>query len=260
MTLLEISELMGHSATAVQRYYARGKAAPARLAAPGGGDSSDAAAAEWRLAAALGRLAADRAALELQAWRDYQGSTVRSASSLALAMFAHAGLDLDAAVRRLGPEGARPDWLVGLGFAGRARKARWPGRRHDVDLRAADERERFLHSGHVLRGPGEPGGIALGIRLSPFGLEVAFVLGHLSVRTLADEATVAVDAGLPETVRQGLVGWPLGALVDHPILRDPALVIMDADALAWPLRPGAWAMTVRAPRVPWRVPWARGRA
>ena len=265
MTPAEIARLLGHSAPIVARYYARDPHMPGRAPTARDHDHDrSGSAAERRLRDDLARAASNLAFLEREAWRDYHGATVASAPSLALALFAHEGFDLDEVVCGLGPDGCSPEWLVGAGFAAHGRGSRWSGRKGAADVRFADERERFLHSGRVLlRRPGlRRGGGALGVRLSRFGLEVGLRLDGLILRTLADEATVVVAEPVPETVRLAMLGRPLRDLVDHPALRDPALVVMDVDALAGRplLRPEAWAMTVRVPRVPWRLPWARGTA
>lgn len=82
------------------------------------------------------------------------------------------------------------------------------------------------------------------------------MIDGLFLRTLADEVTVVVCVDVPETATLALVGRPLLDLVDHPALRDPALVVMDVDALAGGASsPDRWAMTVRAPRLPWARGW-----
>lgn len=263
MTLAEIARLVDHSSSAAERY------AGSRTVRGGRSDPRDRdwfgrGAAARRLDAALSEAVAQVAALELEAWRDYHGATVASASSLALAAFAHAGEDLDEACWSMRPDGDAERWLVGHAFARAARAARRAARnairKVPRSLEVADARERFLHAGLVVRRWFDPRG-ELGIRMSGHGLETAFGLPGVLVRTSGDEATFLVKVPMPETTRAALVGRPVSALVDHPILRDPALVVTDVDgegiAPELPFHPDAWRMLVRAPRVPWRLPWAR---
>lgn len=259
MNLTEIARLLGHSSSASERYAGSRTVRGAR-SDPRDRDWFGRGAAARRLDAALSEAAAQVAALELEAWRDYHGATVASASSLALAAFAHAGEDLDDACWSMRPDGDAERWLVGHAFARAARAARRAARKVPRSLEVADARERFLHSGLVVRRWFDPRG-ELGIRTSGHGLETAFGLPGVLVRTSGDEATILVKVPLPETTRAALVGRPASALVDHPILRDPALVVTDVDdngvVPELPFHPDAWRMLVRAPRVPWRPPWAR---
>lgn len=259
MTPAEIAALLGHAEGGMlSRYADFGDSVRGGLlaSAPGRVRRADAGR---RLEAEIGCAAALMAAVERRAWRDYHGETVCSASSLALAIFAHERLDLDAAVRALGPDGDEDAWLVGCRFGLRARKA-WrtaggAGRRLD----RFNERDRFLHARLVVRRRGDPAG-ALGVRFSAHGLEVGFGLGGVLVRTVTDQAVLQIEQAVPETVKTAIVGRPVGDLIDHPVLRDPALVVMgvDVEVVPYSLGPNAWTMTVRAPRLPWRAPWARG--
>lgn len=214
--------------------------------------------AEVRLHDALANAWATVRATERQAFRDYHGATVATASVLVAAAFSRFTLDLDAAVLRLGPDGVAEAWLVGPRFAARARHAGnvWrPGLRDGYRL---GERDRLLHTGHVVRCGSDPAG-AVGVRFSEHGLEIAFRLPGVLVRTLGEVATLIVDHPVPEVLKASLAGRGLAEVVDHPLLRDPRLVIEEVGGLDGDRTrsPGAWRMTVSVPRVAWSAPWAR---
>jgi hypothetical protein len=251
MTAPELAMLLGHSSATAQRYLASGTAAV---------DLSARGHADRRLHAAL--VEADRTAraARLAAYRHYHGTMVASASPLALALFAHEKLDLDHVARELRPDGDWPTWLVGAS-GGRVHRARYAGRKLRCNLCEKDDRDRLLHSGHVVRRWREPEG-ALGIRFSEHGLELGACVSGLHIRTLGDLVTMTTDQAVPETVKAALVGRRIGDVFEHPIMNDPAHVIVGV--VNSPAEPkgegGAWRLIVRVPRVSWRPPWARRSA
>lgn len=251
MSRADLAHALAHAASDVTRHYLR----------LGDRDWSERHAVDLRLRAALADADAHRRAVEKGIWRDYHGSACSSASRLAIAIFAHEGHDLDEAVGALGPGGDEVDWLVGRAFGRSTRRAKGRSGGLARDARAADDRDRFLHSGYVVR-PWREGRRPLGVRMSKHDLEVGFGLGEVFVRTVGDEAVLFIEAAVPETVKAALPGRRVRDLVDHPVLRDPALVVMGVDVEAAPssFGPDAFTLTIRAPRVPWRVPWARDGA
>lgn len=247
-----VAAALTHSHAAVDRCYGRRARRPDWFGARAAGDRLRESLAEAELHFRL---------VEMEAWREYHSTTVTSASSLALAWFAHEGLLLDEAVMGLGPDGDDPPWLVGPAPAWPLRWAKRNRRGVHRNLFAPGAREHFLHAGLVLRRWGEPSG-ALGIRLSEHGLEFAIRSAGVRLRTIGDFAVVVVEAEVPEAMRASMLGRPIGALIDHPALRDPSLLVEEVGDLEQErsLVPGAWRMLVRAPREPWRLPWARGRS
>lgn len=193
--------------------------------------------------------------VELAVFRAHHAS-VRGASPLALDLLAHAGIDPDQATWALRPRGAAPGWLCGPvdGRAGRAgaRPTTWP----DIDREAQD---RFLHGGLVLRERVAPAG-ALGIRLSPGGLEVAARLGRAWLRTWRGVATLASAVSLPETVLAALPGRRLDHVFDHPALRGRGYVVerVARRSPLWLEGGSGWSILFDAAPLAWRPRWAEG--
>lgn len=197
------------------------------------------------------------AEVELALYRAHHALHVASASPLALDLLTHWGLSPDALAWRLRPSGDWRRWVCGprpiraIHFAHR-RKGR-------AGLPADEGHDRcgFLHGGLVVREWSDPAG-AVGIRLSPAGLEIGARLGPVHLRTAGGVATLTTGMAVPETLKAACVGRPIEAVFDHPVLRGRGYVIADQfDRTPTAEDPReAWRIEFAAAPVPWRVPWA----
>ncbi|WP_375428100.1 hypothetical protein [uncultured Sphingomonas sp.] len=213
---------------------------------------------EVGLAHLLERLLDDEDVVHLAIYRAHHAHAVRRASPLALDLLRHLGTDPDEAAWCLEPDGDWRRWICGrppmftanMAARGQGRSLAAPRPRH--------ARHAFLYGGLVMRGWKDARG-GLGIRLSRYGLEVGARLANgAHLRTLGATATITVDA--PETFRGAVVGRRADEVFDHPILvgRNYRIVrsgdyVSDVSFVG---ETSPWRVTLRAKRVPWRVPWA----
>ena len=165
--------------------------------------------------------------------------------------------DADALVCDLRPRADWRRWVCGADPPVDGVFGRWsvgaahprPEDEHEIDL--------FLHGGVVVREWGDPAG-ALGIRLSPAGLEVGARIGPVHLRTIEGVATITTSMVIPETVRAAAVGLPVKAIFGHPVLDGRGYVISDQYDRLPTADDGheAWRIEFRAEPYPWRVPLA----
>lgn len=199
----------------------------------------------------------DSGGKRLAVYRAFHARTVRAASPLALDLLRHLGLDPDGVCGALGPDGRWDPWLCGpRPMLARRFAHRWKGRTAPEPDEGHD-RAAFLNCGVRLRGHEDRNG-ALGIRLSPAGLEVAASLGPVRVRTLGGMAFLTTGAEIPTTVRLASVGLELDEIFDHPCFVDRGYAIISQQD--FPVRFGSlsrWAVVASTGRVPWLVPWTR---
>lgn len=111
----------------------------------------------------------------------------------------------------------------------------------------------FLRSGLVLRSADAPDG-GFGLLVSGAGLEMGLVFEDWHLRTRGDMIVLSLARQLPETIVLACPGRELDEVVLHPLLSGRGHVIVSAEQ-----RYGTeTALTMRAERVAWRVPWAPG--
>lgn len=211
---------------------------------------------EVGLRGALDDLHLRRRDVELAIYRAHHALAATSASPLALDVLAHDGVDAHALVEALRPGGDWRRWICGAWPPKACRYARWaqvPSPGED------EERDLFLHGCLVLREWGDPDG-ALGIRLSPAGLEIGARIGPLHLRTVGGVATITTGLEFPEAAKTAAVGRALEDVFDHAILRGRGYVVEDQyDRVPTMDDPReAWRIEFGAEPVPWRVPWAGG--
>ena len=208
--------------------------------------------------AAFGSPPLDSAAARLAVFRAHHAATVRTVSPLARDLLRHLGLDLDAATRRLGPDGRWSRWLCDpRPLLARRFPHRWKGSPAPAPSEAHD-RIAFLHGGVRLDDPGDAVG-PLGVRLSRMGPEVAARLGPVSLRTFGGLALLVTSAAVPEIIRAACVGRDVGTVFGHVCLAGRGYRIVAQSDLP-PCRAGAaarWCVMVATGVVAWRVPWAR---
>ena len=76
-------------------------------------------------------------------------------------------------------------------------------------------------------------------------LEVKGRIGDALIETRGGTATLALTQPLPETILTAMPGRPISKLVDHPLLADPAYVVLSASNLR-----GLAVLTFACPNVP----------
>lgn len=217
-------------------------------------------AQEVGLAHLIERVVDDEDAVRLAIWRAHHVRAVRAASPLALDLLRQYDVDADEVAWSLGPNGDWRPWICGRRpLCATAMAPRWKGRLPPKP-RAGHDRRAFLYGGLVLRGWAHPKG-GLGLRLSPYGLEVGARLGggaHL--RTLGQMVTLTLDA--PETLRASAVGRRMDEIFDHPVLAGRRYAIVRSGDYEGDVPPSGdgppWRIAFRAKRIAWRVPWADG--
>lgn len=197
--------------------------------------------------------------IERAIFRAHHARAVRTASPLALDAVEYAELRPDALVEALDPDGDWPTWVCGPRPLGAARHLQ-RSRRLAYSGTAQPEQDRatFLHGGFVVRGWEDERG-ALGVRLSPAGLEVGVRLfgGLVRLRTDGDLAMLVTPVRFPDVVRAAVGGRPVEDVFDHPVLRGRGYVVSSArDVACSDDAVPSWQLEFRAQRTPWRVPWA----
>lgn len=199
----------------------------------------------------------DPGGVEAGIFRAVHARAVAGASPLALDLLAHWGLDPDGLVSRLRPRGDWRRWICGARPPEVPSSTRWSlGAPPDRAGREA-ERDAFLYGGLVVREWGDPEG-AVGIRLSPAGLEVGARIGPVHLRTLGGVATATTALAIPAAIRAAAPGRAVEQIFDHPVLRGRGYLIRDQyDRVPTGDDPReAWRIEFAAEPVPWRVPWA----
>ena len=198
--------------------------------------------------------------VELAIWRAHHARAVTAASPLALDLIAHLGFDPDALVVGLRPRAEWRRWICGAAAPVAGVFSRWSVGAAHARSEDAHEIDAFLHGGLVVREWGDPLG-ALGIRLSPAGLEVGARLGPVHLCTIGGIATLTTGLAIPETVRAASPGLAIERLFDHVVLRGRGYVVRrqyDRAPTADDPRE-AWRVEFQADPIPWRVPWRRMR-
>lgn len=208
------------------------------------------------LEGALDDLCDREAEVELAIFRAHHAATVKAASPLALELLDHLDHDPGALAGRLRPGGDWRRWVCGERPRHASRSYGRFGPPSEVEAAGRHERHAFLHGCFVLREWSDPAG-ALGVRLSPAGLEIGARFGPVHLRTLGGRATLTTGLEVPETIRCACVGRPVEAVFDHAILRGRGYVIEEqidrVPTIDDPRR--AWRIGFGAAPVPWAVPW-----
>lgn len=188
---------------------------------------------------------------ELDCYRVVHARTLRQVTPLLLDICALEGIELDDLSLRLRPWGEWRRWLCGSTPHGNRRKASY------FAGPATAVATEFLYGGLILRRWNAVGG-ALGIRVSPHGLEVGAQLGSAHVRTLGGVADLTLGFELPETLKDGLSGRPVDDLVDHELFADRGYVVERVvDYLSLLTASGlVTRLVLRTGMAPWSPPWA----
>ncbi len=198
--------------------------------------------------------------IEREIFRAHHARAVCTASPVALDAAEYAELRPDALVEALDPDGDWPTWVCGPRPLGAARHLQRSRRlAYNGTAQPDQDRATFLHGGFVVRGWEDKRG-ALGVRLSPAGLEVGVRLfgGLVRLRTDGDLAMLVTPVRFPDVVRAAVEGRPVEDVFDHPVLRGRGYVVSSArDVACFDDGVPSWQVEFRAERTPWRVPWVR---
>ncbi len=186
----------------------------------------------------------------LDHYRAFHARTLRQVTPLLVDVCALEGLDLDELSLRLRPQGEWRRWLCGSTPHGNRRKASYSA--GPVAVVATE----FLYGGLILRRWNAVGG-ALGIRVSPQGLEIGAQLGSAHVRTLGGVADLTLGIELPETLKDALSGRPVDDLVDHGLFAARGYVVERVVDHPSPRAASGLVtrLVLRTGMVPWSPPW-----